>query len=293
MDNRQNFTNINWFPGHMAKAMRLMEENLRLCDAVVFVLDARAPASTYNPKLKELVGNKPVLYLFNKADLAGAKADELLSVLKESGTKGLKLNATLQNGKRELITEMSALVTEKSRRLKEKGSLKPLRFLIAGVPNTGKSTVINLLSGSRRAVTGDKAGVTKTKQWVKCGAFELMDTPGTMPPSLKNQTLARRLAYIGSVKDDVLNIDEIALALLEDLSSLNPAGLSERYGIRDNCTPLEMLNQVCARRGFLLKGNNDYDFERGERAVIDDFRKGRLGKICFDCADDMKEVGLI
>ncbi len=277
----------------MAKAMRLMEENLRLCDAVVFVLDARAPASTYNPKLKALVGNKPVLYLFNKADLAGAKADELLSVLKESGTKGLTLNSTLQNGKRELIAGMSALVAEKSRRLKEKGSLKPLRFLIAGVPNTGKSTVINLLCGSRRAVTGDKAGVTKTKQWVKCGAFELMDTPGVMPPSFQNQTLARRLAYIGSVKDDILSMDEIALALLEDLSSLNPAGLSERYGIGKGSAPLEMLNQVCARRGFLLKGNNDYDFERGERAVIDDFRKGRLGKVCFDCEDDMKEVGLI
>ncbi len=277
----------------MAKAMRVMEENLKLCDAVVFVLDARAPAATYNPKLQELVGNKPVLYLFNKGDLADKRADELLSLLKNDGKYVLRLSATVQTDKRNLVAAMNALVKEKADRLKEKGVQKPLRFMIAGVPNTGKSTVINLLCGSRRAVTGDKAGVTKIKQWVKCGAFDLLDTPGTMPPSFQNQTLARRLAYIGSVKDDILSMDEIALALLEDLSSLNPAGLSERYGIGKGSAPLEMLNQVCARRGFLLRGNNDYDYERGERAVLDDFRKGKLGKVCFDCADDMKEVGLI
>ncbi len=284
--------NIQWFPGHMAKAMRLMEDNLKLCDAVVFVLDARAPAATYNSKLQELTKNKPVLYLFNKADLAGVQSDELFALLRNGGKSVLRLNACAQSEKRNLLAAMNALVREKAERLKEKGVQKPLRFLIAGVPNTGKSTLINLLCGARRAVTGDKAGVTKTKQWVKCGAFDLMDTPGTMPPSFRNQTLARRLAYLGSINDDILELDEIALALLEDLSVLNPAGLMERYGITEG-TPLEMLNKVCARRGFLLKGNNDYDYERGERAVLDDFRKGKLGKVCFDSADDLKEVGLL
>ncbi len=274
----------------MAKAMRLMEDNLKLCDAVVFVLDARAPASTYNPKLKEIAGQKPVLYLFNKCDLADAKADELLTLVRESGKSAVKLNATARNV-RPLQSAMEELVAEKAARLREKGSGKPLRFLIAGVPNTGKSTVINALSGSKKAQVGDKAGVTRGKQWVKCGSFELMDTPGTMPPSFSAQTLARRLAYIGSVNDDILEMDEIALCLLEELGGKYPAALEERYGITGG-TPLEMLEQVCKKRGTLLRGG-EFDYERGERALIDDFRKGRLGRVCLDGAEDMKNAGLV
>lgn len=281
---------IHWFPGHMAKAMRLMEDNLKLCDAVVFVLDARAPASTYNPKLRELAGQKPVLFLFNKCDLADGGADELLTLMRESGKSAIKLNATAQNV-RPLQSAMEELVAEKAARLREKGSNKPLRFLIAGVPNTGKSTVINALSGSKKAQVGDKAGVTRGKQWVKCGGFELMDTPGTMPPSFSDQTLARRLAYIGSVNDDILEMDEIALCLLEELSGKYPAALKERYQISGG-TPLEMLEQVCKARGALLRGG-EFDYERGERALIDDFRKGRLGRVCLDRAEDLKNTGLI
>ena len=200
----------------------------------------------------------------------------LLAAVKGAGKAVCPLDATSPRGKNALMAAMNAVVSEKAQRLKEKGMARPLRFLVAGVPNTGKSTVINLLSGAKRAVTGDKAGVTRSKQWVKCGAFDLMDTPGTMPPSFADQTLARRLAYIGSVNDDILELDEIALALLEDLSALAPAALSERYGIEGG-TPLQMLEQVCIRRGFLLKGD-EYDYERGERALIDDFRKGKLGR---------------
>ncbi len=274
----------------MAKAMRLMEDNLKLCDAVVFVLDARAPASTYNPKLTELAGQRPVLFLFNKCDLADARADELLTLVRESGRKAIKLNATAQSV-RPLQAAMEELVAEKAVRLREKGSAKPLRFLIAGVPNTGKSTVINALSGSKKAQVGDKAGVTRGKQWVKCGSFELMDTPGTMPPALADQTLARRLAYIGSINDDILEMDEIALCLLEELREKDPQGLGERYGIAEG-TPSEMLGEICKKRGFLLRGG-EYDYERGERALIDDFRKGRLGKVCLDGAADLKNAGLI
>ena len=273
----------------MAKAMRMMEENIKLCDAVVFVLDARAPAATYNQKLQAIAGSRPVLYLFNKWDLGSA--DALLAAVKGAGKAVCPLDATSPRGKNALMAAMNAVVSEKAQRLKEKGMARPLRFLVAGVPNTGKSTVINLLSGAKRAVTGDKAGVTRSKQWVKCGAFELMDTPGTMPPSFADQTLARRLAYIGSVNDDILELDEIALALLEDLSSLAPAALSERYGIEGG-TPLQMLEKVCIRRGFLLKGD-EYDYERGERALIDDFRKGKLGRLTFDSAEDLKNAGLI
>ena len=281
---------IQWFPGHMAKAMRLMEDNLKLCDAVVFVLDARAPASTYNPKLTALVGSKPVLFLLNKGDLADAKADELLTLIKKSGKSAVKIAANSRGNIRILQSAMEELVKEKMQRLAEKGSKKPLRFLIAGVPNTGKSTVINALSGTKKAQVGDKAGVTRGKQWVKCGAFELMDTPGTMPPSFSDQSLARRLAYIGSVNDDILEMDEVALALLEELYQKYPKGLEERFGITGG-TPLEMLNKVCAQRGFVLKGN-DFDYERGERTVIDEFRKGKLGRVCLDSIDDLKNAGL-
>ncbi len=282
---------IQWYPGHMAKAMRLMEDNLKLCDAVVFVLDARAPASAYNPKLTALAGGKPVLYLLNKGDLADEGADGLLALLKRSGKAAVKISATGRGAARTLQTAMEELVAEKARRLADKGSKKPLRFLIAGVPNTGKSTVINALSGGRKAQVGDKAGVTKTKQWVRCGSFELMDTPGTMPPSFSDQTLARRLAYLGCINDDILETDEVALALLEELAEKYPAALGERYGIGGG-TPLEMLEQVCKKRGFLLRGG-EYDYERAEHALIDDFRKGKLGRVCLDGADDLKNAGLI
>lgn len=275
----------------MAKAVRMMEENLKLCDAVVFVLDARAPASSFNPRLADMVGAKPVLYILNKGDLADGGADMAASAMQKAGKPAVRIAATMPSSARALTAAMEALTAEKRARLAEKGVNKPLRFLVAGIPNTGKSTVINLLAGGRKAQVGDKAGVTRAKQWVRCGAFELLDTPGTMPPSLVNQTLARRLAYLGSVNDDILDREEVALALLAELWEKYPAALAERYGI-DGGEPLAMYEQLCRRRGFVLKGN-DYDYSRGAIALLDDLRKGRLGKICLDDADDLQEVGLI
>ena len=275
----------------MAKAVRMMEENLKLCDAVVFVLDARAPVSSFNPRLADMVGAKPVLYILNKGDLADGGADMAASAMQKAGKPAVRIAATMPSSARALTAAMEALTAEKRARLAEKGVNKPLRFLVAGIPNTGKSTVINLLAGGRKAQVGDKAGVTRAKQWVRCGAFELLDTPGTMPPSLVNQTLARRLAYLGSVNDDILDREEVALALLAELWEKYPAALAERYGI-DGGEPLAMYEQLCRRRGFVLKGN-DYDYSRGAIALLDDLRKGRLGKICLDNADDLREVGLI
>ena len=166
-----------------------------------------------------------------------------------------------------------------------------MRFLVAGIPNTGKSTVINLLSGGKKAQVGDRAGVTRAKQWVKCGTAELLDTPGTMPPALADQRLARRLAYVGSVNDDILDKEEVALALLEELWAKYPQRLTERYAIEGG-TPLEMYEALCARRGFVLRGG-EYDYTRGALALLDDFRKGRLGRVCLDSADDLKQAGLI
>lgn len=282
---------IQWFPGHMAKAVRMMEENLKLCDAVAFVLDARAPASSFNPRLADMVGAKPVLFILNKGDLADGGADMAVSSMQRAGRAAVKIAAASRGALRPLTAAMESVCAEKRARLAEKGVNKPVRFLIAGIPNTGKSTVINLLAGGKKAQVGDKAGVTRAKQWVRCGAFELLDTPGTMPPSLADQRHARRLAYLGSVNDDILDREEVALALLEELWKKYPAALAERYGISGG-TPLGMYEALCKRRGFVLRGN-DYDYSRGAAALLDDLRKGRLGRICLDGEDDLREVGLV
>lgn len=282
---------IQWYPGHMAKAMREIKESLSLSDAVVFVLDARAPASSYNRKLTELVGERPVLFLLNKADLAGEEAKVMTARIRAAGKQAVLLNATDRAEARKLQLAMQTVAAEKIARLKEKGSGRPVRFLVAGVPNTGKSTVINLLNGSRRAQVGDKAGVTRRPQWVRCGEFELLDNPGTMPPSFSDQRAARRLAFLGCINDDILEFDEIALALLEELSVLMPGALDARYGIGGG-TPSEMLVRIAQRRGFVLRGG-EIDFERAERALVDDFRKGKLGAVCLDGESDLIAADLI
>ncbi len=270
----------------MTKAMRMMEQHLSLVDGVVFVLDARCPAASFNQKLKKLANNKPVLYVLNKGDLADERADFLIKLIKEKGAAAVKINAVNSSSRRDITGAIESLVAEKRARALEKGQTKVFRFMVAGVPNTGKSTLINLLAGSKRAETGDKAGVTRGKQWIRCEGFELLDTPGTMPPAFDNQYLATHLAYVGSVNDDILDMDDIALALLGELARKYPKRLEERYGI-DGGTPLEMLETVCKRRGFVLRGG-EYDYERAERAVIDDFRKGKLGRITLDTAEDVK-----
>ncbi len=277
---------IQWFPGHMTKAMRMMEENLSLVDGVIFVLDARCPAASFNLRLKKLANNKPVLYVLNKGDLADERADVLLKLIREQGAVAVRINAVNTSSKRDILGAIEKIVAEKRAKALEKGYNKVFRFMVAGVPNTGKSTLINLLAGSRRAETGDKAGVTRGKQWIRCESFELLDTPGTMPPAFENQYLATHLAFAGSINDDILDIDDIALALLKELSEKYPRRLLERYSITGG-TPLEMLEKVCEVRQFLVRGG-EFDYERGERAVIDDFRKGKLGRITLDTPEDVK-----
>jgi len=279
---------IQWFPGHMTKAMRMMEAHLSLVDGVIFVLDARCPASSFNPKLKKMAQNKPVLYVLNKGDLADERADILLKIIKDSGAQAIKINAVNAGSKRDITGAIEKLVAEKREKALEKGYNKVFRFMVAGVPNTGKSTLINLLAGVKRAETGDKAGVTRGKQWIRCSSFELLDTPGTMPPAFENQKLATHLAFVGSINDDILDMDDIALALLAELYEKYPPRLLERYGIEGG-TPLNMLETVCERRQFLLRGR-EYDYERAFRAVIDDFRKGKLGRITLDTPDDVKRL---
>lgn len=269
----------------MTKAMRMMRENAALCDGAIIVLDARCPASSFNPKLNTVFAGKPVLYVLNKSDLA-ENAEECAKLIKSSGTAAVALNATQSGCRRQLFSACEAVVREKRERAQAKGYERVFRFMVLGVPNTGKSTVINLLSGSRRTVTGNKAGVTRGKQWIRLEGFELLDTPGTMPPAFENQTFARRLAYVGSINDDILDFDDLALALLADMAEKYPDRLKARYGIADLSSPPAMLEGICVRRGLVLRGG-DYDYERACRAVIDDLRKGRLGRVDLDGREDV------
>lgn len=279
----------------MTKAMRMMEDNVAVCDGIIYVLDARCPASSFNPSLKKMFGAKPVLYVLNKGDLADGKADAFVKLIRDSGSSCVRINAADSRSRRTLQEAVAALVKEKREKSAQKGYTQTFRFMVCGVPNTGKSTVINLLAGNVRAQTGNKAGVTRGKQWIRLDGYELLDTPGTTPPSFVNQKLAVRLAYVGSLNDAILDLDDIALALLAEMYEKYPQALKERYGIGEGAqadiqpTPLEMLDKVCMRRGFILRGN-DYDYERGEKAVIDDFRKGRLGKVTLDSLDDVSAL---
>ncbi len=274
--------NIQWFPGHMTRAMRDMEKKRDLCDGVICVLDARAPMASVNKNLKKIFGEKPVLYVLNKADLSDPnKVDGFIKLFEEGGRYAVKCDSTNVSAKRVLLSKLNAITEEKRVRAQAKGLNRTFRFMVAGIPNTGKSTLVNLLSGQKRAKTGDKAGVTRDVRWLKCGAFDLLDTPGTMPPSCENQYHARHLAYVGSINDDILDMDDIALELLGELAAGYPKYLTDRYGITEFDEKLAMYETVCKRRGFLFRGG-EFDYERGAKAIIDDFRKGRIGRVCLE-----------
>ena len=273
---------IQWFPGHMTKALRMMEDNLKLVDGAVCVLDARAPFACFNKRLISVFNNKPVLYLINKTDLISAEDKSVIAEnLKARGIKFLFTVGTEQRDMKAVYNVVTEMFSEKLQAKKERGVNKTLRFMVCGVPNTGKSTVINSLAGKKQAQTGDKAGVTKGKQWIRLNGLELLDTPGTMPPSFENQTYAHHLAYIGSINDDIWDIESLCLDFIEELSAKNDLALSERYGVDIKCEPLEIFDAICKSRGYLLRGGES-DYTRCAKAVLDDFRKGRLGKICLE-----------
>ena len=274
---------LQWFPGHMTAAMRMMEDSVKLVDGVMMVLDARAPRASINEKLNKLFANKKILYVLNKCDLIEtADAKRVIKEFASEGKTAVAISAMDKRAVDLLYSEMFKLLSEKLERNKLKGVFKPIRFLVAGIPNTGKSTIINALCGGKKAVTGNKAGVTKGKQWVRLKELELLDTPGTMPPAFENQTLAKHLAYIGSMNDANIDFSDLAYELIKELKVLCPEALKSKYSI-DNLDKedIEIFNDICVRRGFLMRGG-EYDYERCATAVIDDFRKGRIGKIILD-----------
>ena len=274
---------LQWFPGHMTAAMRMMEENLKAVDGVMIVLDARAPRASLNNKLSKLFVNKKVLYVLNKSDLiSGQDIKRTISEFTAEGKEIIAVSAMDKKAVDLLYNRLFLLLKDKIERNREKGVFKPIRIMVAGIPNTGKSTIINALCGGKKAVTGNKAGVTKGKQWVRLRELELLDTPGTMPPAFDNQTLAKHLAYIGSMNDANIDFNDLAFEFLCEMKDKYPELLKTKYNIDDlDVETLELFNAICVRRGFLMKGG-EYDYERCATAIIDDFRKGRIGKIILD-----------
>ncbi|MBE7083231.1 MAG: ribosome biogenesis GTPase YlqF [Clostridiales bacterium] len=274
---------LQWFPGHMTAAMRMMEENLKAVDGVMVVLDARAPRASLNSKLDRLFSNKKVLYVLNKTDLVETKdVNRTIAEFKNESKETVAISAMDKRAVDLLYAKLFSLLKDKLERNKEKGVFKPIRFMVAGIPNTGKSTIINALCGGKKAITGDKAGVTKGKQWVRLRELELLDTPGTMPPAFENQTLAKHLAFIGSMNDANIDFNDLAFELLKELKEKYPNLLKSKYGIENTeVETLELFDAICVRRGFLRRGG-EYDYDRCAVAIIDDFRKGRIGKIILD-----------
>ncbi len=276
---------IQWFPGHMTKALREMEKNVKLVDLILYVLDARAPFSCQNPQFVEIVGNKPIIYVLNKIDLADDKQTQLWKdFFNRDNTLAIPLNSTMTNASKTVVSGMEKLLAPKLERNRQKGITMPLRAMVIGVPNCGKSTLINNLCGKYKAITGDRPSVTRSTQWVKiAGNIELLDTPGTLWPSFEDDKVSHNLAYINSIKDEVLDVSELVLDFIEKMLKDYPKQFLERYNLEfiNEAKPVDYLAKVCENRKFIVKGGQ-LDWERGARAILDDFRKGRLGKITLD-----------
>ncbi len=273
---------LQWFPGHMTRAMRMMEEQVKLCDGIVFVLDARAPFACLNQKLIKVFGTRPVVYVFNKYDLVDeTEFKAVLNEFKSANPYVVTTVGTSEKSAKTLYLEIVNSLKTVLEKHKNKGIAKPLRIMVAGIPNTGKSTVINLLCGSKKAKTGDKAGVTKDKQWLKVKDLELLDTPGTTPPSFENQQNAEYLAFIGSINDDILDFTELSLDLIKYLLAKYPNAIKNTYKIDvDGKTEYQIFEEIARAKGCLKKGA-EIDEDRASSLIIGDLRKGKLGKILF------------
>ena len=274
---------LHWFPGHMTKSLRMMQENVKLVDLIFYVVDARAPQSCINPAFNSIISNKKIVYIVNKAEtVTEADSTFWINKLKAMGNDAIALNSTSPKSSTALLNLAKKLCSDKIERYKQRGINTSIRAMVIGVPNSGKSTLINNLCGKASAITGNKAGVTRGKQWVRISEyFEVLDTPGTLYPKLSDKVAAARLAYIGSIKDEVVDKNELAYYLIKDLIKINPNIVADKYNIAISEDIEQVMSDIARRKGCIMKGNMP-DFDRTCIAVIDDFRKGRLGKICLD-----------
>ena len=283
---------INWYPGHMKKTKELVRDNLKLVDVVVELLDARIPFSSKNPDIDKLAGNKPRVVILNKSDLADrAKLDRWIKYYKDRGIKAIPLDTMKGTGLNKVVDECRNAVKDKMDALVEKGRKeRPIRIMIVGVPNVGKSSIINKLTGRKSTVTGDRPGVTKGKQWVRLkGNLELLDTPGILWPKFEDQEVALNLAFSRAIKDEILDVETLALRLIGKLMEIEPEKLKARYkldalGERD----IDTMDLIGRKRGFII-GNRELDYTRIATTVLNEFREGKIGKITLEVPEDIKK----
>ncbi len=274
---------INWFPGHMNKTLKQMQSDSKLCDCFIYVVDARCPKSSINPEFVKVVKGKPIIFVLNKADTVDkTDIEKMKAYFTSLGHSCVSMNATISGNAKIIISEIKKIFSERLNKNKANQVNFILRAMVLGVPNSGKSTIVNNLCNKGRAVTGNKAGVTRSKQWIKIdNNIEVMDTPGVLLPTFDNEDNAYNLAFVGSVKDEVLNLIEVGKRLIARLRLKEC--LSTRYGISydDNTTDLEILELIGKKRGCIIKGG-EIDLERAGRLLLGDFRTGKLGKICLE-----------
>ena len=276
---------INWYPGHMKKTRELIAENLKLVDVVCELLDARIPVSSRNPVIDELVAHKKRIVVLNKSDLGDPVANTAWKqAFLASGTDVLFMNSVSGEGVAALMKLLEKMRDDRNRdRLRK----KPLRLMIVGVPNVGKSSLINRLTVKKSARTGNKPGVTKGKQWLNLGIdIQLLDTPGILWPKFEDPSVGLNLAFCGSIKDEIMDISTLGLELIKKLTDLNYELLKERYHLGESKdTPLGNMEAIALKRGFILSGNR-IDYERVARTVLDEFRSGVLGRVTLEFPDN-------
>ena len=280
---------INWYPGHMAKSRRLLQDQLRAVDAVIELCDARAPLATRNPDLEKLTRGKARILILNKADLADDKETaRWVEYFRTQGLSAMRFNSN--GGKtKEILARIQEATRPAVERAAARGVKKTVRLMIIGIPNVGKSTFINRIHGSGIAKASYRPGVTRSNQWVKIGPYlELLDTPGMLPPRMDDQDSARLLAYLGSIRDQIMNTEELAGQLLMHLQAINPAAVAARFKLPEGeiyDDPQLALEAACKGRGWLISGGRP-DVDRAAALVLDEFRAGKAGKITIERAPD-------
>ncbi len=278
--------NYQWYPGHMTKAKRMMQEDIKLIDLVIELVDARVPFSSRNPDIDELGKNKSRIILLNKSDLADTRKNKLwMEYFIDKGFHVIEVNAKTGAGIKSIYGVVQEACKEKIERDRKRGILnRPVRAMVVGIPNVGKSTFINSFAKKACTKTGNKPGVTKGKQWIRCNKeLELLDTPGILWPKFEDQTVGLNLAMIGSINDEILHLDELAYELVRFLCDEYPGLLEQRYNIEisENQDAYETIKAVCVSKKCLLKGE-ELDIMKASSMVVDDFRNGRLGKITLE-----------
>ncbi len=275
---------FQWYPGHMTKAKRQMQEDIKLIDLVIELVDGRIPLSSRNPDIDELGKNKARLIIMNKSDLSDeVRNQEWAAYFKKKGYFVVQLDSRSKAGMKTVTNVVMDACKEKIERDRKRGiKNRPVRAMVVGIPNVGKSTFINSYAGKACAKTGNKPGVTKGKQWIRLNKnVELLDTPGILWPKFEDQTVGLRLALIGAIKDEILNIDELSLELIKILLKYYPNVLAERYGVNEEKEPVKILEEIAENRKCISKGN-ELDYSKAAALLIEEFRSGKLGKITLE-----------